>query len=74
VLDLHCVINPRLSSVSSLVLLLFKQGGPGSQGRTTSTRRDEDVFEGRAAIGYDYGCEAQKFYLDLALALKYVED
>jgi hypothetical protein len=32
------------------------------------------VFEGRAAIGYDHGCAAQKFYLDLALALKYVED
>jgi hypothetical protein len=31
------------------------------------------VFEGRAAIGYDYGYDAQKFYLRLALDPKYVE-
>ena len=31
------------------------------------------VFEGRAAIGYDHGYDAQKFYLRLALASKYVQ-
>jgi hypothetical protein len=31
------------------------------------------VFEGRAAIGYDHGYDAQKFYLGLALDEKYVE-
>jgi hypothetical protein len=31
------------------------------------------VFEGRAAIGYDHGYDAQKFYLRLALDPKYVE-
>jgi hypothetical protein len=31
------------------------------------------VFEGRAAIGYDHGYEAQKFYLGQALDPKYVE-
>ena len=31
------------------------------------------VFEGRAAIGYDHGYDAQKFYLELALASKYVQ-
>lgn len=31
------------------------------------------VFEGRAAIGYDHGYDAQKFYLGLALDPKYVE-
>jgi hypothetical protein len=31
------------------------------------------VFEGRAAVGYDYGYDAQKFYLGLALDPKYVE-
>lgn len=30
------------------------------------------VFEGRAAIGYDHGYDAQRFYLGLALASKYV--
>jgi hypothetical protein len=31
------------------------------------------VFEGRAAIGYNHGYDAQKFYLRLALDPKYVE-
>jgi hypothetical protein len=31
------------------------------------------VFEGRAAIGYDYGYDAQKFYLGLALDPNYIE-
>ena len=31
------------------------------------------MFEGRAAIGYDHGYDAQKFYLGLALYPKYVE-
>jgi hypothetical protein len=31
------------------------------------------VFEGRAAIGYDHGYDAQKFYLGLALDPNYVE-
>jgi hypothetical protein len=31
------------------------------------------VFEGRAAIGFDHGYDAQKFYLRLALDPKYVE-
>lgn len=31
------------------------------------------VFEGRAAIGYDHGYDAQKFYLGLALDPEYVE-
>lgn len=31
------------------------------------------MFEGRAAIGYDHGYDAQKFYLRLALDPKYVE-
>ena len=31
------------------------------------------VFEGRAAIGYDHGYDAQKFYLGLALDPKYIE-
>ncbi len=31
------------------------------------------MFEGRAAIGYDHGYDAQKFYLGLALDPKYVE-
>ena len=31
------------------------------------------MFEGRAAIGYDHGYDAQKFYLGLALDEKYVE-
>ena len=30
-------------------------------------------FEGRAAIGYDYGYDAEVFYLRVALAPKYVE-
>jgi len=30
------------------------------------------VFEGRAAIGYDHGYDAQKFYLRLALDPRYV--
>lgn len=33
----------------------------------------EDVFEGRAFIGYDHGYDAQKFYLGLALDTKYVQ-
>ncbi len=33
----------------------------------------QKVFEGRAAIGYDHGYDAQKFYLRLALAPKYIE-
>jgi hypothetical protein len=32
------------------------------------------VFEGRAAIGYDHGYNAQKFYLGLALDQNYIED
>ena len=31
------------------------------------------VFEGRAAIGYDHGYDAQKYYMGLALDPKYVE-
>jgi len=31
------------------------------------------VFEGRAAMGYNHGYDAQKFYLRLALDPKYVE-
>ena len=31
------------------------------------------VFEGRGAIGYDHGYDAQKFYLGLALDPKYLE-
>jgi hypothetical protein len=31
------------------------------------------MFEGRAAIGYDHGYDAQKYYLGLALDRKYVE-
>ena len=31
------------------------------------------MFEDRAAIGYDHGCEDQKFYLRLALDPHYVE-
>ncbi len=31
------------------------------------------VFEGRAAVGYDYGYDAQKFFLGLALDPEYVE-
>ncbi len=31
------------------------------------------MFEGRAAIGYDHGYDAQRFYLGLALDNKYVE-
>jgi hypothetical protein len=31
------------------------------------------LFEGRAAIGYDHGYDAQKFYLGLALDPDYVE-
>ena len=32
------------------------------------------AFEGRAAIGYDHGYDAEVFYLGLALDPKYVED
>lgn len=32
-----------------------------------------DVFEGRAAIGYDHGYDAEVFYLGLVLDPKYVE-
>jgi hypothetical protein len=42
-------------------------------GRTTSARRNEAVFEGRAATGYDHGYDAHKFYLGLALDPKNVE-
>ena len=31
------------------------------------------MFEGRAAMGYNHGYDAQKFYLRLALDPKYVE-
>ncbi len=31
------------------------------------------MFEGRAAIGYDHGYDAQKFYLGLTLDLRYAE-
>ena len=31
------------------------------------------MFEGRAAIGYDHGYDAQKFYLRLALDPNYIE-
>ena len=31
------------------------------------------MFEGRAAIGYDHGYDAEVFYLGLALDEKYVE-
>ena len=36
-------------------------------------KRRTAVFEGRAAIGYDHGYDAQQFYLGLALDPKYVE-
>jgi len=36
-------------------------------------RIGQKVFEGRAAIEYDYGYDAQKFYLGLALDPKYIE-
>jgi hypothetical protein len=32
------------------------------------------VLEGRSAIGYDHGYDAEKFYLGLALDLKYIEN
>ena len=38
-----------------------------------SVSRGEDMFEGRAAVGYDHGYDAQKFYLGLALDPKYIE-
>jgi hypothetical protein len=31
------------------------------------------VFEGRAAIGYDHGYDAERFYMGLALDPQYVE-
>ena len=31
------------------------------------------MFEGRAALGYDHGYDAQKFYLRLALDPNYIE-
>ncbi len=31
------------------------------------------MFEGRGAIGYDHGYDAQKFSLDLALDPKYID-
>ncbi len=31
------------------------------------------MFEGRAAVGYDHGYDAEVFYLGLALDPKYVE-
>ena len=31
------------------------------------------MFEGRGAIGYDHGYDAQKFYLGLTLDPKYIE-
>ncbi len=31
------------------------------------------MLEGRAAIGYDHGYDAEKFYLGLALDPKYIE-
>ncbi len=31
------------------------------------------MFEGRAAIGYDHGCDAEVSYLGLALDERYVE-
>ena len=33
----------------------------------------QTVLEGRAAIGYDHGYDAQKFYKGLALDPKYIE-
>ena len=38
-----------------------------------SVSRGEDMFEGRAAVGYDHGYDAHKFYLGLALDPKYIE-
>ena len=35
--------------------------------------RGRNLFEGRTAIGYDHGYDAQKVYLRLALDLKYIE-
>ncbi len=34
---------------------------------------DEEVFEGRAALGYDHGYDGEVFYLGLALDPAYVE-
>jgi hypothetical protein len=35
--------------------------------------KDGSLFEGRAAIGYDHGYDAEVFYLGLALDPAYVE-
>jgi hypothetical protein len=45
----------------------------GSARRVSEGKEGWEVFEGRAAIGYDHGYEAQKFYLGQALDPKYVE-
>jgi len=38
-----------------------------------TSMKERWMFEGRAAIGYDHGYDAQKFYLGLALDAKYIE-
>ena len=47
------------------LVLSATRSGPRGERRT--------VFEGRAAIGYDHGYDAQKFYLGLALDPKHIE-
>ena len=42
-------------------------------GRGSSGGGEEEGFTGRAAIGYDHGYDAQKFYLGLALNDNYIE-
>jgi hypothetical protein len=40
---------------------------PGSYPYIEDKEKVSNVFEGRGAIGYDHGYDAQKFYLGLAL-------
>src|SRR5215217_61023 len=42
-------------------------------GSGSSGNGGEEVFTGRAAIGYDHGYDAEVFYLGLALDERYVE-
>jgi hypothetical protein len=51
-----------LSAYHDTIFGRGSSGGPGEEGLT-----------GRAAIGYDHGCDAEVFYLGLALDERYVE-
>jgi hypothetical protein len=51
-----------LSAYHDTMVRRGSSGGPGEEGLT-----------GRAAIGYDHGCDAEVFYLGLALDKRYVE-